>query len=353
MKQDAIAVNETDENALALLATAGADLTRINERDLVLHLDALDKEAEAYSEGTHEARTRETYKWAWDRFSAWCIRRRLSPLPVEGSTLVRFLVGAAKFGIEPLKAPSPGVMPRDTKPIAASTIKIYLSAIASEHKLAELPMPELSVKEKRTLEGISKEKKKVRVVQKSAFSEAQLKTVLDGYPDTLIGLRNKALVLAAYASGGRRRSEVVAMRVDQLHEVTDGYLWGIPHTKTSPTGMDVYVPRKHEDLPSPFDVLRLWLSRANISAGPVFLSVNRHGKVGKKAVSGRVLAELLKDAASSLGLPEAAFSGHSLRSSFITNSLLAGKRLDWIMRRTGHKSVDVFMKYARELGVTL
>lgn len=334
------------------LLEAGADLTPLSTEDLLPHLAALNREAEALSLKDKADRTLETYQWAWQRFAAWCLRRRMCPLPAAPSTLTLFLVDVAQHGIEPLKAPTVGNVVRKTKPVAYSTLKIYLSAIAREHSLADLPMPELSKKETRTLDGIVRAKA-AKPNQKAAFSEEQLQKLLTSLPETPIGLRNRAMILCAYTSGGRRRSELVGMRREHLKLVSRGYIWDIPRSKTSLSGFSSEIPHVFRALPSSTEALDAWLDRAEIRQGFVFRPVDRHGNMSKddEGVSGRVFAELLKDGAASLGLHEETFSGHSIRASFITNSLRNGDRIDAIMRKTGHKSVAVFIRYARELGV--
>lgn len=54
--------------------------------------------------------------------------------------------------------------------------------------------------------------------------------------ESLLDTRDRALLLFATASGGRRRSEVVAARVEDLTPVEGGYLFRLQHSKTNQAG---------------------------------------------------------------------------------------------------------------------
>lgn len=47
----------------------------------------------------------------------------------------------------------------------------------------------------------------------------------------------------------------------------------------------------------------------------------------------------------------ASFAGHSLRAGFVTSAVRAGKPERRIMRQTGHKTVEMVLKYARQANV--
>ena len=50
--------------------------------------------------------------------------------------------------------------------------------------------------------------------------------------DSLRGLRDRALLLFAWSSGGRRRSEVVGATVENTRKVGEDYLYLLSHSKT-------------------------------------------------------------------------------------------------------------------------
>ena len=95
------------------------------------------------------------------------------------------------------------------------------------------------------------------------------------------------------------------------------------------------------------DAVRVWLQAAGIVEGPLFRSVNRHGRVGLDALSDKVVALAVKRYAEAAGLAVADFSGHSLRAGFLTSAADAGASIFKMMDVSRHKSVDVLRGYVR------
>lgn len=58
-------------------------------------------------------------------------------------------------------------------------------------------------------------------------------------------------------------------------------------------------------------------------SGPVFRSVDRWGRLGKGAVTGRTVANVVKDHAEAAGLDPTLYAGHSLRAGFATTAARA------------------------------
>jgi integrase len=96
----------------------------------------------------------------------------------------------------------------------------------------------------------------------------------------------------------------------------------------------------------PVRALRAWLEAAGITIGPVFRSVDRHGRIGDR-MSARAVADVVKAHAEAAGLDPAAFSGHSLRAGFVTSAAERGARAERIMDHTGHRSVAMVRVYTR------
>src|SRR3546814_4130339 len=66
--------------------------------------------------------------------------------------------------------------------------------------------------------------------------------------DSLEGLRDRALLSFAFASGGRRRSEVAAANMRDLRRISDkGYIYRLEHSKTQQAGVTASsTPRSEE-----------------------------------------------------------------------------------------------------------
>ena len=77
----------------------------------------------------------------------------------------------------------------------------------------------------------------VRPVQKTALTRDPLERMLATCTDGLIGVRDRALLCFAFASGGRRRSEVARARMENLVKINDQtYLYRLTHSKADQAG---------------------------------------------------------------------------------------------------------------------
>ena len=98
--------------------------------------------------------------------------------------------------------------------------------------------------------------------------------------DGLIGLRDRALILLGFA-GAFRRSEVVGLDVADLDFGKDGLTVNLRRSKTDQTGegRKIGIPYGSNPDTCPVRVLQSWLEAAGLAEGPVFRSMNRHGRI--------------------------------------------------------------------------
>jgi integrase len=94
--------------------------------------------------------------------------------------------------------------------------------------------------------------------------------------------------------------------------------------------------------------LEVWLNVAAITEGPIFLTLKRHGRIGHIRLIGHGVAVAIKRHAKAAGLAIESFSGHSLRAGFVTSAARAGEPERQIMRQTGHKSIEMVLRYVRQ-----
>jgi integrase len=94
--------------------------------------------------------------------------------------------------------------------------------------------------------------------------------------------------------------------------------------------------------------LQGWIEQAGIAAGPLFRSLNRHGKLLPGRLSGADVARVVKKLAERAGLDEAKYAGHSLRAGHATSAAIAGASERSIMNQTGHRSVQMVRRYIRD-----
>jgi len=171
-------------------------------------------------------------------------------------------------------------------------------------------------------------------------------------PATLHGMRDAALLLIGFA-GAFRRSELVALDVDDLQLRSEGYLIRIRRSKTDQQGRGRWVGIPYGDHPTTCPVLALqrWLAASTITEGAVFRGVNRHGQLASTRLSKRAIADIVKRTAETGGLDPSRYSGHSLRSGHCTSAARAGVPERIIMQQTGHRSERMVRHYIQQSSV--
>jgi len=177
--------------------------------------------------------------------------------------------------------------------------------------------------------------------KKKAITKDILEDMLLTCKGHLINVRDKAILLFAFSSGGRRRCEVANANIYNLTETSEGdYLYNLCESKTNKTGKDDYKPVKGKAAKA----LRDWLIASGIKEGPIFRSVGKGGDI-RGALSGNDVRRIVKKRAKLAGYDENQFSAHSLRRGFVTEAARQGKPIGDIMKLTSHKSVSTAMKY--------
>ena len=169
--------------------------------------------------------------------------------------------------------------------------------------------------------------------------------------EDLTALRDRAILMVAFASGGRRRSEVAGLRVEQLVKqapVTDENGSPLPslgihlgRTKTSGADHDeiVYLTGR------PVEALTRWLEAARIDKGSVFRKVDRWGNVSTRALEPSAINQIVKQRAQMAGLNAKEFSAHGLRSGYLTEAANRGIPLPEAMEQSRHRSVQQASDY--------
>ena len=190
--------------------------------------------------------------------------------------------------------------------------------------------------------------------------DAVTRDVLDRLLDTCTGgsivdHRDKALLLVAFASGGRRRSEVARLRLEDLVDRPDVEAGGdsnilpclalrLGRTKTAGVDQDERVLL----IGRPVTALRMWISLAPIMSGAIFRSIDRFGRVGRGALDGQSVNAILKKRCVSAGLDPARFSAHGLRSGYLTEAARQGVPIQEAMQQSRHRSIQQAAAYYNE-----
>jgi len=292
----------------------------------------LSENARKYLLNSRSPQTRRAYQSDFSHFAAFCRSENVTALPALPVTVAAYLVMMAESGIKP------------------ATMSRRLSAISKAHSLARLDSP-ASMKNALVKEVWSGIRRTVGTAQtaKAAATTNYLKQMLDHVPDTLGGLRDRALLLLGFA-GAFRRSELVALNIEDIGYSPEGLVITIRRSKTDQegSGEKVAVALGKSRETCPVVSLREWLSEADISRGPLFRGVDRWGNVRAEALTDQVVALLIKKYALLAGLDATVFSGHSLRAGLATSAAAAGASERAIMKQTRHKSEAMVRRYIRD-----
>ncbi|WFU06875.1 tyrosine-type recombinase/integrase (plasmid) [Rhizobium sp. CB3171] len=173
--------------------------------------------------------------------------------------------------------------------------------------------------------------------------------------DRLVDLRDRALLLTAFASGGRRRSEIASLRIEDLIDEEpvrqnpadkDSSLLpcltiNLGRTKTTTADDDAHVVL----IGRPVMVLKQWLTAARIDSGPLFRRIDQWGNIDRRALTPQSVNLILKGRCKQAGLDPEAFSAHGLRSGYLTEAANRGIPLPEAMQQSLHKSVTQAASY--------
>jgi integrase len=205
----------------------------------------------------------------------------------------------------------------------ASSITRRCAGLRYMHRVAGLEPPTNSEAIKAVLAGIRRTLGVAPVRKAPATAEA-IEAMLAVTPaDSLRGLRDRALLLLGFAAA-LRRSELVALDVEDIESDVDGVRVIIRRSKTDQEGAGDVVPIPNGTKLKPVAAILAWLEAARIDEGPVFRPITRGGVVRSQRLTDCSVAEIVKAKAEAAGLDARVFSGHSLRAGFVTSALQAG-----------------------------
>lgn len=252
---------------------------------------------------------------------------------------------------------------RVSGPHAISTVRRRLALWATLHRwrAVEGPFRKPTVRNALRLAALAAERPRGR---KSA--QAVTRDVLDCLvatcaEDSLVDKRDRALLLIAFGSGGRRRSEVARLAVEDLVERPS-----TPSRRDDPTAprlrsLEIRLGRtktasaeKDERVVTvgrPVDALSDWMTAARISSGPIFRKIDRWERVGDAALDPQSVNAILKRRCRLAGLDDVQFSAHGLRSGYLTEAARQGVPLVEAMRQTRHRSMQQASAYYNEVEI--
>lgn len=246
---------------------------------------------------------------------------------------------------------------RSDGPHASSTVKRRLAHWATLHrwKGLESPLGTPAIRTSVRLAVRASTRPRRRKSKRAVTRDILDRLITTCQTDRLADARDLAILLVAFASGGRRRGEVAGLRLEQLSIEPDVPLnpddpnsprlpcmaIALGRTKTTQSDEDARVLL----IGSAVVALREWIERADIKNGAVFRAIDRWDAIDDRALTPQAINLILKRRCAMAGLDPAEFSAHGLRSGYLTEAARSGVALPVAMRQSQHRSVQQASRY--------
>jgi integrase len=296
------------------------------------------EEVAATTRAARAANTLRVYRTAWATFTSWCARENRDPY--SGSvTVSEYLRDLASGRIEGRVAGS------------TQTVNVAVAGISAAYEDHGVSAPEHDPGFRLFLRGLRREIGSAPRRQAAPITEVEMRAILRVIPtDTLVGIRDRALLLVGWA-GCMRRSEIVSLRVEDVREDHGGYVIRLRRSKTDQEGRGAWkvIPRARQRDFCPVHALQAWLSVSRITNGYLFRGIDANTGLPRL---GRMqpdrVADIVKHRVEQAGLDPAKFSGHSLRAGFLTAAARMGASERAMMNQSGHSKSDTLRGYIRD-----
>jgi len=282
----------------------------------------LPEQVRTYVRDAVSENTRRAYVADLNHFTEWGGR-----IPCEPETVAAYLVEHA-----------------DT--LAVATLKRRIAAISVAHEARGYPSPTSAKIVKVALRGIQRTHGSAQRQAKPLLVE-DLMRIMAMLDDSAKDTRDKALLLIGFA-GGFRRSELVAINCNDIELVRQGMTLNIGRSKTDQTGegRTIGIPFARGRY-CPVRTFETWRELVEVSDGPLFRPITRHGHIRNTRLSGEAVSIVVKERIAAIGHDPASYSGHSLRAGLATSAAMAGLSSLAIRQQTGHRTDATLARYIR------
>jgi integrase len=162
--------------------------------------------------------------------------------------------------------------------------------------------------------------------------------------NSLRGVRDKAILLAAYDSLCRR-SEIVSLEYEDLmiNDEDGSIKLKLRKSKTDPHGIgkNLYLSNEAQH------ALKEWINTSKISSGKIFRAITATGKI-KESLNSSHVGRIYKRIAQLSMVDQSiirSISGHSMRVGAAQDLMLSGATLPILMNRGRWSKTDTVMRY--------
>lgn len=281
-----------------------------------------------YLQAATSDNTRKAYRSAIRQFEKWGGR-----LPTDRDSIVKYLLAKAES-------------------LNSRTLDLHLTAISQWHHYQGITDPVRDPLVRKTMDGIRRThgqpKRKAKALRLEHI--AQMVKHLLQLPDSKKKYRDIALVLTGFF-GAFRRSELVAIQVNDLVWEPEGLIIRLPRSKTDQqaTGLTRALPFAGNPACCPAKAIKKWMEIAEITTGPLFRPVNRWDQMQAKPINPGAVNDLLKTLGGACQfdfVPE--LSSHSFRRGLSTSAGREKVDFELIKKQGGWKSDATVWEYIEE-----
>lgn len=246
-------------------------------------------------------KTLAAYEADWDDFCKWCRFHGAKTFPATTETVINYMNELANYA-------------------SAATVKRRISAISMNYRAAQAmgfpvqnPCDTWIVKE--TLIGIRKKRCAPAKGKTPLYWEDLQSMIRTMDLTTFTGLRDRAILLLGFM-GALRRSELTALRIEDIHRHPLGIVIDVPLAK----GNRIVIPDLTGKLKDPemdcIRAMRAWVRAGGFRSGPLFRPITTSGRILEKPLSDGSINDIVKKYAAAIGLDPANYGSNSLRNGF-------------------------------------
>ena len=310
-----------------------------------LGLLAFADRAREYADQARATNTRRAYANDVRVFTLWCESKGFEALPAHPSVVLSYLMDHATT-------------------LKVTTLQRHLAAIRESHAAAGHVLDTANHAFRNAWRGL-KRRHGQPAAKKRPLMTVDLRNAVVVLPDTLTGIRDRALLLVGFAAA-LRRSELAGLEITPragggwIEETGDGLVIHLGRSKTDQQGegAEIGVPYGSNPETCPVRSYRAWVNVSGLKEGAAFRAINRHGQIATDAIADRTVARIVQRSVEAAALaggstPEeaaklaAAYSGHSLRSGLATSAAANDAPGYAIQKQLRHKRFDTTSGYIR------
>ena len=183
------------------------------------------------------------------------------------------------------------------------------------------------------------------------IDRAMLETLLASCDESLRGLRDRAILMLGFGSGGRRRSEITNLYREDIGTedyAAKGLIWlRLLETKTTGKADAPRLPLKGRAARAVMG----WMAAADITSGPLFRPISQSGRALPRKLAPDAIRIILRHRLRCAGLPEDHVTPHGLRAGFLTQAALDGAPLAAAMKLSLHRSAIQAQRYYADVEI--